>query len=109
MNTKIFQCHHLTRINIFKNVRKEKKKFYITTFEIQTGVRQSTVGTFLQLTGVGLTVGVPIASCSAYIASVAGLISNEYSSKLRMRKNNIEELVERIYFTLWKNSEKING
>ena len=44
--------------------------------------------TSISSTGVGSTVGVPFASCSAFIASVPGLNSNDYYSKLKLIEQN---------------------
>ena len=51
---------------------------YITILEILTGIAGVSTGSALSITGVGTGVGVPIASSTAFMASMATLITNEY-------------------------------
>ena len=69
------------------------KKFYITVLESLTGVCGLSVGTFVSAARVGSTVGVPIVSRSASIASVAGLISNEQCSKPELRYPKLKDWI----------------
>ena len=62
-----------------------KKKIYIIVLEILTGSTGVIVGSTLTATGVGASIGVPIAGASAFIASIATLITNEYLSKQKAR------------------------
>ena len=47
------------------------------------GVSGLTVGATLSITGAGASIGVPIARCSSFSASVATLITREPCSKLK--------------------------
>ena len=78
--------------------KKKEKKIFITVLEITTCVSGLAVGAFLCLTNVRSTVGVPIASCSAFRASVAGLFSNECSLKLIMKFTTVKDGILVIFF-----------
>ena len=91
--------------NILKNLKNDneyykkkynslnKKKIYITVFEILTGTSGVIVGSTLTATGVGASIGVPIASASAFIASIATLITNEYLSKQKARYTKLRDWI----------------
>ena len=64
-------CYH----GKYSKINKRKK--YNPISEILTGVSRLAFGTSLSLTGVGSTINVPVASCSVFLASEAGLISDE--------------------------------
>ena len=51
------------------------------------------MGGTLTATGVGATIGVPIAGFSAFIASIATLITNEYLSKQKARYSKIRDWI----------------
>ena len=72
-----------------------KKKVYISVLEISTGA-SGVVGSTLTATGVGATIGVPIAGVSAFIASIATLITNEYLSKRKTRYTKLRDHVNMI-------------
>ena len=81
-----------------ENYRKEytslnKKKIYITAIETSTGAGGVIVGSTLTATGVGASIGVPIASASAFIASIATLITNEYLSKQKARYTKLRDWI----------------
>ena len=48
----------------------------------------------LSSTGLGSSVGIAIAAASSFIASVAGLITNEYCSKLKMSYTNLRDWIK---------------
>ena len=73
-----------------------KKKIYITVFEILTGSSGVIVDSTFFATGVGSIVGVPIASASAFIASIATLITNEYLSKQKARYTKLRDWINLI-------------
>ena len=52
-----------------------KKKIYISILEILTGIVGVSTGSALSVTGIGSSIGVPIASCTAFMAS--GYVNNE--------------------------------
>ena len=60
-----------------KKKGKNKKKVLIAILGTIACVSGLAVGTSLLLTAVGSTVGALVAGCSAFIASVAGSVSNE--------------------------------
>ena len=64
--------------------------------EILTGASGVVVGSTLTATGVGAVIGVPIAGISAFIASVATLITNEYLSKRESRYTKLRDHVNMI-------------
>ena len=55
------------------------------------GVSGVTVGTSLSLTGVGTSIGVPIAGCTSVLTSVAILITDDYFSKLKFRYRKLKD------------------
>ena len=71
----------------------KKKKIYITVLEILTGASGVIVGSTLTATGVGASIGVPIAGASAFIASIATLITNEYLSKQKTRYTKLRDWI----------------
>ena len=73
-----------------------KKKVYVSVLEILMGVSGLAVGSSLSVTGVGATIGVPIASASAFLTSVAVLITNEYIAKLKMRYTKLRDWINMI-------------
>ncbi len=73
-----------------------KKKIYISILEILTGASGVIVGSTLTATGVGATIGVPIAGVSAFIASIATLITNEYLSKRKARYTKLRDHINMI-------------
>ena len=73
-----------------------KKKVYISVLEVLTGASGVVVGSTLTATGVGATIGVPIAGVSAFIASIATLITNEYLSKRKARYTKLRDHVNMI-------------
>ena len=73
-----------------------KKKVYISVLEILSGASGVVVGSTLTATGVGATIGVPIAGVSAFIASIATLITNEYLSKRKARYTKLRDHVNMI-------------
>ena len=79
-----------------KNISTNKKKVYVSVLEILTGASGIVVGTTLTATGVGATIGVPIAGVSAFIASIATLIPNEYLSKRKARYTKLRDPVNMI-------------
>ena len=68
-----------------------KKKIYITILEILTGIAGVSTGSALSITGVGTAVGIPIASSTAFMVSVATLITNEYFSKMKIRYTKLKD------------------
>ena len=79
-----------------------KKKVYISILEILTGASGVVVGSTLTATGVGATIGVPIAGVSAFIASIATLITNEYLSKRKARYTKLRDHVNMITLPMRK-------
>ena len=79
-----------------KNISTNKKKVYFSVLEVLTGASGIVVGTTLTATGVGATIGVPIAGVSAFIASIATLIPNEYLSKRKARYTKLRDHVNMI-------------
>ena len=73
-----------------------KKKIYISVLEILTGASGVIVGSTLTATGIGATIGVPIAGVSAFIASIATLITNEYLSKRKSRYTKLRDNINMI-------------
>ncbi len=73
-----------------------KKKIYISILEILTGASGVIVGSTLTATGVGATIGVPIAGVSAFLASIATLITNEYLSKRKARYTKLRDYINMI-------------
>ena len=73
-----------------------KKKIYITILEILTGVAGVSTGSALSITGVGTAIGIPIASSTAFLASMATLITNEYFSKLKIRYTKLRDHINMI-------------
>ena len=53
-----------------------------------------TVVTVLSSKDLGSSLGFPSAAAASYIASVAGLITNEYCSKLEMRYTKLRDWIE---------------
>ena len=78
----------------FKNLN--KKKVYFSILEIIMGASGLTVGTALSVTRVGATIGIPIAGASAFLTSVAVLITNEYIAKLKMRYTKLRDWINMI-------------
>ena len=68
-----------------------EKKVYISILEFLTGASGVVVGT--TLTATGATIGVPVAGVSAFIASIATLIPNEYLSKRKARYTTLRDHV----------------
>ena len=73
-----------------------KKKIYISILEILTGIVGLSAGSTLSLTGVGASIGVPIAASSSFLVSIATLITNEYFSKLKIRYTNLRDHINMI-------------
>ena len=73
-----------------------KKKSYIRILEIPTGVSGLAVGTFLSITQVGASEGVPIAGCISFLSSLEPLITNEYFSKLKLRYTKLSDWINMI-------------
>ena len=73
-----------------------RKKIYISVLEIFSGASGVIVGSTLTATGVGATIGVPIAGASAFIASIATLITNEYLSKRKSRYTKLRDNINMI-------------
>ena len=73
-----------------------KKKVYISVLEILTGASGVVVGSTLTATGVGATIGVLIAIVSAFIASIATVITNEYLPKRKARYTKLRDHVNMI-------------
>ena len=96
--TKMFYNHlRLIRIIIIKIFSNDlKKTIYITILEILVGVSGRIVGTSLSITGVGTSIGVPIAGCSSFLASVATLILNEFFSKLKLGYTKLKDWINMI-------------
>ena len=78
----------------FKNLN--KKKVYVAVHEILMGASGLTIGTALSVTGIGATIGVPIAGASTFITSIAVLITNEYIAKLKMRYTKLRDWINMI-------------
>ena len=83
-----------------------KKKIYITILEILTGIAGVTTGSALSITGVGTAVGIPIASSTAFMASMATLITNEYFSKMKIRYTKLRDHINMITLLYEKTLEK---
>ena len=73
-----------------------KKKIYITILEILTGIAGVSTGSALSITGVGTVVGIPIASSTAFMVSIATLITNEYFSKMKIRYTKLRDHINMI-------------
>ena len=54
-----------------------------------------TVGGFLSPTGLGLSVGIPTAVASSFMASVVRINSIEFYSKLEMRYTQLRDWIKR--------------
>ena len=83
-----------------------KKKIYIIVLEILTGSSGVIVGSTLTATGVGASIGVPIAGASAFIASIATLITNEYLSKRKARYTKLRDWINMITLFYEKTLQK---
>ena len=73
-----------------------KKKVYITIFEILTGDSGLVFGNSLSTTRAGARLGVPISGCTLFISSVATLITNEYFSKPKKRYTKQKEWIKTV-------------
>ena len=82
-----------------------KKKIYITILEILTGIAGVSTGSALSITGVGTAIGIPIAS-TAFMASMATLITNEYFSKLKIRYTKLRDHINMITLLYEKTLKK---
>ena len=83
-----------------------KKKIYITILEILTGIAGVSTGSTLSITGVGTARGIPIASSTAFMVSIATLITNEYFSKLKIRYTKLRDHINMITLLYEKTLEK---
>ena len=81
---------------------------YITILEILTGIAGVSTGSALSITGVGTVDGIPIASCTAFMASIATLITNEYFSKLKIRYTKLRDHINMITLLYEKTLRKID-
>ena len=68
-----------------------KKKILLLITEILLG-SGSVIGT-ATMTLINLSLGTPIASCSALLTSIAILITNEYISKLKIRYTKLRDWI----------------
>ena len=57
---------------------------------------------------MGATIGVPIAGVSAFIASIATLITNEYLSKQKVRYTKLGDLINKTTLLYEKTNKIIN-
>ena len=73
----------------YKNLNKKKVLLIISEILIGSG-SAITSGTF---SFINPSIGIPIASCSALITSIAILITNEYISKLKIRYTKIKDWI----------------
>ena len=73
----------------FKNLNKKKVLLIITEILIGSG-SAITSSTF---SFINPSIGIPIASCSAFLTSLAILITNEYISKLKLRYTKLRDWI----------------
>ena len=73
-----------------------KKKIYITVLDLLIGAAGLATGIGLTASGVGTVIGVPIAGASAFITSVATVITNEYMSKRKSRYTKLRDHINMI-------------
>ena len=84
-----------------------KQKIYISVLEVLAGASGFAVGTALSVTGVGASIGVPIAGVSSFLVSVAVLLTNEYMSKMQTRYTKLRDhisMITLLYEKTLKNS-----
>ena len=63
------------------------------------------VGSFLPLTVVESTISVLIASCSAFLARVAIILTNEFFSKLQMKYTKLQDWIN-LLFSIFEETMK---
>ena len=83
-----------------------KKNIFITFLENLTRASRLAVGTSLSIRGVGASIGVPIAGCVSFIASVATLITNEDFSKVKLRYKKLEDWMNMVSIVYEKTLSK---
>ena len=77
---------------------RNKKKAYIIILEILTGVAGVSTGSALSVTGLGSSIGIPKASSTVFLASMATLITNKYFSKMKIRYTRLRNHNNMIMF-----------
>ena len=82
-----------------------KKKIFLIITEILVGSGLAITSSTFSL--INPSIGIPIASCSALLTSIAILITNEYISKLKIRYTKLRDWINVITLLYEKNSERI--
>ena len=76
--------------------KRKKKKIFITTLKRLTSASGLAVGRSLTVTGVGASIGVPVAGCTSILPSVATLFTNEYFSKFKLRYTKLKDWIKMV-------------